>query len=126
MPTVLLVDDAELTRNILSKLLDKEGYATLTAANGTEALHVLWDHPRPDLIVLDVNMPDMDGLDLLQVLHENPQWQAIPVVMLTAACDTASVNRAKQLGAREYLVKAACSAREMLGAVRHYAEGLEH
>src|SRR5437588_3419287 len=91
-PTVMIVDDAELSRQTLARLLRREGYQTLCAESGNQALHLLRDK-QPDLILLDVHMPGLDGLDLLEMLHENPSWKALPVVMLTAVSDTHTVHR---------------------------------
>src|SRR5438552_3976826 len=74
-PTVMIVDDAELSRQTLARLLKREGYQTLCANGGNQALHLL-RQSEPDLILLDVNMPGLDGLELLEMLHENPQWRA--------------------------------------------------
>ena len=112
MPTVMVVDDVDVMRDVLARLLKREGYRTLTAGSGHEAMDVL-EHSRdpghapPDLILLDVKMPDIDGLDLLERLHGDPQWRDTPVIMLTAVSDTKAINRAEQLGAKAYLVKAA-------------------
>jgi len=119
MSTVMIVDDAELARATLGRLLQREGYQTVLASNGREALNELDKHREPDLIVLDLNMPDLDGLELLEILHAHPKWQSIPVIMLTAVSDT-TVHRAQQLGAKEYLVKAAFSVRDMLHHVKMY------
>lgn len=120
MATVMVVDDAELTRQTLTRLLRREGYATLAAADGREALRLL-ERGIPDLILLDINMPDIGGLELLEQLHASPRWRALPVIMLTAMSDTHTVHRAEQLGAREFLVKAAFSIHDMLDHVRRYA-----
>ena len=119
MPTVMVVEDGDLVRETLTRLLRREGYATLAAHDGREALDVL-SHEKPDVILLDVNMPDMNGIELLEALHENPQWQALPVVMLTGQSDTHTIRRAMQLGAKEFLVKAAFSVSEMLESVKKY------
>jgi CheY-like chemotaxis protein len=120
MSTVMIVDDADLARATLGRLLEREGYRTVQARNGREALGRLRKQREPDLIVLDLNMPDIDGLELLEILHDHPRWQSIPVIMLTAVSDTHSVHRAEQLGAKRYLVKATFSIREMLNQVRRY------
>ena len=120
MSTVMIVDDAELARATLGRLLQREGYQTVLASNGREALNRLDTQREPDLIVLDLNMPDLDGLELLEILHAHPKWQSIPVIMLTAVSDTHTVHRAQQLGAKEYLVKAAFSVRDMLHHVKMY------
>jgi CheY-like chemotaxis protein len=120
MSTVMIVDDAEMARATLGRLLQREGYQTVLASNGREALDRLDTQREPDLIVLDLNMPELDGLELLEILHAHPKWQAIPVIMLTAVSDTHTVHRAHQLGAKEYLVKAAFSVRDMLHHVKLY------
>ena len=125
MPTVMVVDDVDVMRDVLARLLKREGYQTLTAGSGHEALEVL-EHSTnpgrepPDLILLDVKMPDIDGLDLLERLHEDVRWRNVPVIMLTAVSDTHSVHRAEQLGAKAYLVKAAFSVAEMMSHVKKY------
>jgi CheY-like chemotaxis protein len=116
----MVVEDGDLVRETLTRLLRREGFSTLSACDGREALDVL-NHEKPDVILLDVNMPDMNGIELLEALHENPQWQALPVVMLTARSDTHTIRRAMQLGAKEFLVKAAFSVSEMLDSVKRYA-----
>ena len=131
MPTVMVVDDVDVMRDVLARLLKREGYQTLTAGSGHEAIETL-EHccdpgeSPPDLILLDVKMPDMDGLDLLERLHGDSRWKNVPVVMLTAVSDTQSVNRAHQLGAKAYLVKAAFSVQEMMSHVKQYTQYVPH
>jgi CheY-like chemotaxis protein len=117
---VMVVEDGELVRDTLTRLLRREGFETVGACDGREALEVL-EHERPDVILLDINMPDMDGMELLEALHANPQFQALPVVMLTARSDTHTIRRAMQLGAKAFLVKATFSVSEMLESVKRYA-----
>jgi len=118
MPTVMVVDDAPLTRATLKRLLVREGYDAVTAEGGGEALDKLEHQQIPDLILLDVHMPDLDGLELLERLHAHPQWKALPVVMLSSSSDAHTVHRANQLGAKAYLVKAAFSVHEMMRQVK--------
>ena len=125
MPTILVVDDEASARNALTRLLRHEGYEVRPAENGRAALEALeapGDHP-PDLILLDLMMPEVDGLEMLEILHCHPQWKALPVVVLTGVSDTHTVRRADQLGAREYLVKATFSLADMLGHVKKYTGG---
>ena len=128
MSTVLVVDDEASARRALMRLLAKEGYETVEAGDGREALDALAASAAPgakppDVILLDLMMPGMDGLELLEALQQNSQWKALPVVVLTALSDTHTVNRAQQLGAKAYLVKATFSVAEMLDHVRRYADG---
>ena len=120
MSTVMIVDDADLARSTLGRLLQREGYHTVLASSGRDALDRLDKQKEPDLILLDLNMPDLDGLELLEILHAHPKWQSIPVIMLTAVSDIHTVHRAHQLGAKEYMVKAAFSVKDMLQHVKMY------
>ena len=122
MSTVLVVDDEAGSRQALMRLLVKEGYETVEAGDGREALRAL-EARTPDVVLLDLMMPGMDGMELLEALQRHPHWKALPVVVLTALSDTHTVNRARQLGAKAYLVKATFSVAEMLDHVRRYASG---
>ena len=116
----MVVEDADLVRETLTRLLRREGFQTVAAHGGREALDLLRIN-TPDVILLDVNMPDMDGISMLEALQSTPQFQAVPVVMLTSHGDTHTIRRAMQLGAKEFLVKATFSIGEMLDSVRRYA-----
>ena len=120
MSTVLVVDDEAGARRALVRLLSNEGYDTVSAGDGREALAAL-ETSRPDVILLDIAMPGMDGLELLEHLQRHPQLKALPVVVLTALSDTHTVNRAQQLGAKALLVKATFSVADMLDQVKRYA-----
>jgi CheY-like chemotaxis protein len=119
MTTVLVVDDEIGARRAITRVLGREGYHTIAVADGSEALRTL-ETQMPDLILLDVMMPQLGGLELLEILHGDARWRGLPVVMMTAVSDTHTVNRAQQLGARAYLVKATFSIAEMLENVRRY------
>lgn len=120
MSTVLVVDDEASARAALMRLLANEGFETVAAGDGVEALKAL-EVKTPDVILLDLVMPGMDGLELLDTLHRHPQWKALPVVVLTGLSDTQTVNRAHQLGAKAYLVKATFSVADMLEHVKRFA-----
>lgn len=131
MPTVMVVDDVDVIRDVLARLLRRAGYHTLAAGSGHEAMELLEHshdpgHEPPDLILLDVKMPDIDGLDLLEQLHHDSRWKNTPVIMLTAISDTQAVNRAQQLGAKAYLVKATFSVAEMMSCVKQYTGYMPH
>jgi CheY-like chemotaxis protein len=83
--TVLLVDDEHAIIDALSGILEDEGFRVVTAANGREALERLESSaPLPDVALLDVMMPVMDGRELLQRMQSDPRWSHIPVVMMSA------------------------------------------
>ena len=99
--TVLVIDDDPATRDLLGRMLAREGFRVLQAATGITGLALAREH-RPDVITLDVVMPGLDGWEVLSSLKEDPEVAAIPVVMLTITDDR---NLGFSLGAAEYLTK---------------------
>jgi CheY-like chemotaxis protein len=85
MRFILVIDDDVDTRRTLREFLTDEGFTVHTARDGQHALNVLERIPLPDLILLDYKMPVMDGKQFLAVLRRTPQFQAIPVIILSAA-----------------------------------------
>lgn len=117
---VLVVDDTDSAREVAERILRFHGVQAIGARSGDEALAFM-DRFDPDLVLLDISMPGMDGLSLLERLRQEPRWKTIPVVMMTAICDEESVRRARRLGACEYLVKADFTAPRMLEVVKQHA-----
>lgn len=101
---ILAVDDEKHIVRLVQINLLKEGFEVVTASNGREALEAVAQH-KPDLIVMDVMMPEMDGFAALHQLKENPETAAIPVIMLTAKAQDADVFKGWQSGADLYLTK---------------------
>jgi two-component system chemotaxis response regulator CheY len=106
-PDVLVVDDSAAIRKILQRVLRQTGMVINTiheAGNGEEALGVLKGH-QVALILSDINMPKMDGLQLLAALKSSAEWGRIPVVMITTEGSESKVSEAVRLGAADYLRK---------------------
>jgi DNA-binding response OmpR family regulator len=101
---ILIVDDDPNTLEILRRWLQREGYTTVSADNGRSCLDELGKEPV-DVIVLDVMMPGMDGLQVCEHLRENAAWRSIPVMLLTAKDDIETRSRGMVLGVSEYLTK---------------------
>lgn len=101
---VLVVDDILPNVKLLEAKLSNEYYEVLTATNGQEALQKI-DQDRPDLVLLDIMMPGMDGFEVCTKIKENPEWAHIPVVMVTALTDTADKVRGLEAGADDFLSK---------------------
>jgi two-component system cell cycle response regulator len=101
---VLLVDDDAHSLDILARWLAREGYATVSVNGGPAGLEVL-GREEIDVIVLDVMMPGMDGLEVCERLRGNPAWRGIPVILLTAKDDIETRARGMTLGVSEYLTK---------------------
>lgn len=83
---ILVVDDENINLRLVSRLLEMEGYEVVSAQSGEAALHLI-EQTRPDLALLDVMMPVMDGYELCRRLRQNPVTAQIPIVMLTAVVD---------------------------------------
>ncbi len=102
---VLIADDEPMTRSLLRRVLARDcGCTVMEATDGLEALSIAGSTP-PDLIITDLRMPVMDGIELIVALRQVPALAAIPVVMMTAARDQGPVHRAIELGVLDYLLK---------------------
>lgn len=104
MAIVLIVDDEEDIRQILAYNLIKEGYKVLEASRGDEALRIIGE-TRPDLILLDVMMPGMDGMEVCEVIKSNPENSSILICMLTARSEDYSQIAGLDAGADDYVTK---------------------
>jgi two-component system chemotaxis response regulator CheY len=103
--TILVVDDSATTRSLVaSYLTDWEGVEVVEAASGFEALRVL-PVRRVDVIVTDINMPDINGLELISFVRANPNYRRIPVIIITTENSAEDRKRGLDLGASDYLVK---------------------
>lgn len=102
--TILTVEDSPNIRRLVAYNLKRAGFKVLEAGNGKEAVRLL-QKSVPDLIILDIRMPEMDGFQLLELLRRFPKAAAIPVVMMTALSQPSDVDRALSLGVVDYLVK---------------------
>jgi CheY-like chemotaxis protein len=120
MNTILIADDHPITREPLARLLRYEGYETLTAANGLEALDLLRSR-RPDLILLDMMMPKMSGLAFLEATAEAETGDPrVPVILLTGVVDSPDVARARELGVVDVITKAKFTIEQLLGRIRDH------
>jgi len=104
MPVVMLVDDDENTSRAMSRLLEHVGYTAVCLSSGADALHVLKDL-RVDLVILDWMMPEMNGLQVLRLLREDPRTRDLRVMMYSAADDPAMEREAAKLGAIDCVLK---------------------
>ena len=106
MAKVLSVDDSGVMRRIIGRTVDVLGYGFLEAGNGREGLEVLARHHADiALIILDVNMPEMDGFEFLALVKANPDFQSIPVMMLTTESERGKIIQAIKAGAVNYICK---------------------
>jgi|EP01012_Entosiphon_sulcatum_P043015 DNA-binding response OmpR family regulator len=103
-PKILVVDDDEHILRSLSQYLELEDFNVVSASSGPEAL-TLFAQEKPDLLVLDVMMPGMDGFQVLEKLRGDPETASVPVLMLTARDQHNDILKGYQMGATSYLVK---------------------
>lgn len=121
--TILAVDDERAIVRLVQVNLERHGYRVLTAFDGREAMEKI-AADRPDMIVLDVMMPYMDGFTVLEQLRKDPKTRELPVIMLTAKAMDSDVFRGYQIGADCYLTKPFHPG-ELLNFVRRIFEAQE-
>jgi DNA-binding response OmpR family regulator len=103
LPKVLVVDDEDMIRSALTKILVSQGYDVFLARNGKEGLLACRD--LPDIVILDVDMPGLSGFKVLEALREEPDTKNLPVVMLTSTPPLQGEQLAMNLGVSHYLTK---------------------
>ena len=101
----LIVDDSRPIRRIESEILQELGFETAAACNGREALEQLQDGTLPDVVLVDWNMPEMDGLEFITALRRDARFDGIVVLMVTTETEIDQMLRALSAGADEYLMK---------------------
>ena len=101
---VLVVDGSQTVRRLVTQALEEAGFKVITAENGIQALKRI-DEQQPDLIISDVDIPEMNGIDLCKTLHADPSLALIPFVIMSANSDRSMMRRMLYLGAAGYLVK---------------------
>jgi two-component system chemotaxis response regulator CheY len=117
MATVLIIDDVPVFREVVQHALTGAGLAVMTACNGAEGLRLLETH-AVDLILLDLAMPEMDGVSFLRRLRDDARLRAVSVLVVTALSDSAQVREARLLGAHGPLLKSRFSLRDLLQSVK--------
>ena len=113
---ILIVEDTPANIQTLSAILKEQGYQISVATNGRKALQVI-ERIRPDLVLMDVIMPEMDGYEACRQIKASPQWRDLPIIFLTAKTDTADIVKGFELGAVDYVSKP-FNAHELLARVR--------
>jgi CheY-like chemotaxis protein len=114
------VEDTAIAREPLVKLLQYEGFRAFGVANGQEALDALPVH-KPDIILLDILMPVMNGLEFLSTIRADPRWSPwhkLPVIVLTAVRDDVCERDVKNLGVQGFILKTGFSLEELMGMIR--------
>lgn len=105
MATILVVEDETHIQRLIKLVLEKNGHVVETVGTGEEALKHLAEKPAPQLVLLDILMPGIDGLSVLRAMKANAATKDIPVVMLTALAQEQVVLQGIKLGAKDYIRK---------------------
>jgi two-component system chemotaxis response regulator CheY len=106
MGTVLVIDDSRAIRMILGRTLNRFGYEVCSAANGREALDMIVSQCLDlSVILVDWNMPEMNGLEFVQAIRADPKFSQVPLMMVTTETEIEQVYRALEAGANEYVMK---------------------
>ena len=115
--TIMIVEDDSFVMDIYKTKLSQEGFSVVEAGNGAEALKKLKD-VKPDLMLLDIIMPYMDGLEVLKKMKENEETKNIPVILLTNLSQKEEVDKGIELGAKDYLIKSHFTPSEVLEKIK--------
>lgn len=119
---ILLIEDEDFLRRIFKTRLVADGYDVTDVGSAEKALDCLKE-AAPDLIILDLYLPQMSGFDFLKLLKADPTRGNTPVLILSGLGQEADIRRGLELGAREYVVKTNVSPRELLKKIRHLLAG---
>jgi CheY-like chemotaxis protein len=122
MNTILVIDDSAFWRDLASDALRQKGHTVITAEDGFGGLESLQKNGA-DLVIVDMEMPNMEGLEFLEHVHRTPQWKDLPIIMLSGDMHIEQVVRARQLGATDYLIKTRFSLSDLLERVERRLAG---
>lgn len=115
---ILIVEDNELNMKLFHDLLHTQGYETVETGNGIEAVDLAREH-RPDLVLMDIQLPEVSGLDVTKWLKEDPELKSIPVIAVTAFAMKGDEERIRQGGCEAYISKP-ISVVKFLETIRSY------
>jgi DNA-binding NtrC family response regulator len=102
--TILIIEDEEALNSAFKKSFERKGFKVLSADNGADGFELI-KNVRPDVVILDLIMPEMNGEEVLEAMNKEGLTDSIPVIVVSNKSDGASLYRCKKLGAREYLIK---------------------
>ena len=121
---ILVVEDDTTTQQMMTKLLQHEGFESNIADNGLQALESMKKH-QPDLILLDLMMPEMDGFEFIETMRQNPQWKDIPIIVLTAKTLTKDDLAQLHLGVEDILQKGSYDKQHLINDIHHFISTLK-
>jgi two-component system cell cycle response regulator DivK len=118
---ILIVEDNEKNMKLARDLLEAKGYSTLGAVNGVDGVRLAKEH-RPDLVLMDIQLPDINGIEAFEQLRADPRTQTVPIVAFTASVTPTDRTRVMQAGFDGFLSKP-INIKEFLATVKRMVEG---
>ncbi len=119
MTKILIVEDDKFLRDLLARKLQDEKFEVVTAIDGEEGIKKT-EEEKPDMVLLDLILPSINGFEVLKKIKENPKTSAVPVIILSNLGQKEDVERALNGGAKDYLIKANFTLDEILDKIRKY------
>jgi len=116
MPKILIIEDEEIITNLLQKKLEQEGYDVEVARDGEEGLRLIreiW----PDLILLDIIVPKISGLWVMEEINKNPNLKRIPIIVISESGESFELKRARELGAKDWIIKTKFDLQQIINKV---------
>ncbi len=113
---ILLIEDEKIMINLLKKKLTGEGYDVTIARNGEEGLEIMREL-NPDVVLLDIIMPKMGGFEVMQEMKKDPELSKIPIIIVSNSGQPVELSKAKELGARDWLIKTEFDPQEVVDKV---------
>ncbi len=104
-PLLLLVEDEQDTADLVTLIMKERGYQVSHAADGSAALEKIALLPPPSLVMLDIQLPHVDGITILETIRATPDWENVPVIMLTAVADQDKIRKVRGLAVQDYVLK---------------------
>lgn len=114
---ILVVEDDKFLRELITRKLDEMGYSTISAVDGEEGAKKVKEE-KPDLVLLDLILPGMDGFEVLAGIKQNPQTSSVPVIVFSNLGQVEDVEKGMKLGATDYMVKAHFTPVEIIEKVK--------
>ena len=115
---IMIIEDDRFLSSLMKARLEKDGFAVIQAFDGAEAIQI-FKQDTPNLIILDLIMPKVTGFEVLQTISITPQLAKVPVVILSNLAQDTDIERARELGAKEYFVKVKISIDDLLTKIKN-------
>lgn len=114
---ILLIEDEEILINLLQRKLTQEGYEVSVARDGEEGLRLMRE-TRPEIILLDIVMPKMGGLEVMEIMQKDKELKNIPVVIISNSGQPVEIDKARKLGVKDWLIKTEFDPQEVVDKVK--------